>query len=258
VAGGIATATAGRGPVRRREVVFAAVAVLAGFLLYLLRLDVIPGVPRVAAEPVRWVETDRRWVALTFDGGPSATWTPVILRLLRAYGAHATFFPTGRGLARSASLVRTLVAEGQEVGAAPYGPGRMVGSLADMRREVWAASVRLEAATGVRPLAFRPVGGGPSGLLAQAAAVNGERLVLWDIDADARNPGATAEAIAARVLRGLRAGAIVRLHENAVSARALGLLLPRLRDLGYRCVTVSELLGGGLPEPGLPLPPAGA
>jgi peptidoglycan/xylan/chitin deacetylase (PgdA/CDA1 family) len=236
--------------------VFAAVAVLAGFLLYLLRLDVLPGVPRAAGEPIRWVETDRRWVALTFDGAPDPTWTPVILRLLRAYGASATFFPTGMGLERQAALVRAMVAEGHEVGAAPLTPERLVGDDAEMRREVWAASVRLEAVTGVKALVFRPIGGGPTRALAAAAAVNGERLILWDVDArdTGRLPPA---AVVARILRGLRRGAIVRLHEGRIAARALGLLLPRLRALGYRSVTVSQLLGGGVPQSATPgQPPA--
>lgn len=238
---------------RRREAAFALVAVLAGFLLYLLRLDVLPGVPRVAGEPVRWVETDQRWVALTFDGAPNPTWTPVILRLLRTYGARATFFPTGIGLQRNAALVRAMVAEGHEVGAAPFREGRMTGSLADMRREVWAASVRLEAVTGVKALVFRPIDGGPTQALVQASAVNGERLVMWDIDSR-DDSGASAADIAARVLRGLRKGAIVRLHEGPSAAQALGLLLPRLRALGYTCVTVSSLLGDGQAQAAMPHP----
>ena len=232
---------------RRREALFATVAVLAGFLLYLLRLDILPAVPRSAGEPVRWVETDRRWVALTFDGAPSPVWTPVIMRLLRSYGASATFFPTGFGLQRQASLVRTMVGEGYEVGAAPYSGGRMTGDAAQVQREVWAASVRLEAVTGVKALVFRPIDGGPTQALLHAAAVNGERLVLWDIDAR-DDTGMDAEAVAARVMRGLRRGAIVRLHQGPTAARALGLILPQMRTLGYRAVTVSELLGGGLAQ----------
>lgn len=227
--------------------VFAAVAVLAGFLMYLLRLDVLPAVPRAAGEPVRWVETDRRWLALTFDGGPNPIWTPVILRLLRAYDANATFFPTGIGLQRHAALVRTMVAEGYEVGAAPYRTGRMRGDAAQIQREVWTASVRLEAVTGVKALIFRPIDGGPAQALLRAASVNGERLVLWDIDGH-DDSGIPADAVAARILRGLRRGAIVRLHQGPTAARALGLVLPAVRDLGYRAVTVSELLGGGLPQ----------
>ncbi len=242
---------------RRREVAFAATAILAGLLLYLLRLDVLPAVPRVASEPVRWVETDRTWLALTFDGPPNPTWTPVILRLLRAYGAGATFFPTGRALERHAALVRTMVAEGYEVGAAPYLDRRLGGDAAEIQREVWSASVRLEAVTGVKALIFRPVAGGPTPALLRAVAVNGERLVLWDIDADDAS-GLGPAAVAARILRGLRRGAIVRLRQGPVAARALGIVLPELRRLGYRAVTVSELLGGGLPRSGSPtaLPPS--
>ena len=222
--------------------------VLAGFLLYVLRLDVIPTVPRVSGEPVRWVETDRRWVALTFDGGPNVTWTPVILRILKTYGAEATFFPTGIGVVRHQALIRTIVAAGHEVGAAPYRPGRLDGPEAALNREVWVASVRLEAVTGMRTAVFRPTSGGNTIRLVHAATANGERLVLWDLDSHDTS-GLPAAAIAARILRGLRRGAIIRFHEGPSAAEALGLLLPRLRQLGFRSVTVSQLLGGGTPEP---------
>lgn len=231
--------------------------VVAGLLLYVLRLDVVPMLPRATGEPVRWVETDRRWVALTFDGRPNRIWTPVILRLLKAYDAQATFFPPGEALARDPGLIRAMVAAGHEVGAAPYRVVPLDGSEAALSREIWAASVRLEAVTGVRALVFRPIAGGNVPRLARAATLNGERLVLWDIDSR-DTTGLSAAAIAARVLRGLRRGAIVRFHEGPSAAQALGLLLPQLRSLGYRCVTVSELLGGAgvVPEAarGRPLP----
>lgn len=239
--------TSPRRPLRRRETLFAMIMVVAGLLLYVLRLDVLPTVPRASGEPVRWVETDRRWVALTFDGPPSPVWTPVILRLLKTYGVQATFFPTGLSVVRSPSLIRAMVAAGHEVGAAPYRAVPLDGREALLNREIWAASVRLEAVTGVPAQVFRPIAGGNTTRLVHAATLNGEHLVLWDIDTrDATGLGSA--EIAARVLRGLRRGAIIRFHEGPSAAQALGLLLPRLRALGYRSVTVSDLLGGGRAE----------
>lgn len=234
-------------PRRRRESILALVVVLAGFLLYVLRLDAIPMVPRASGEPVRWVETDRRWVAITFDGSPNPSWTPVILRLLKTYGAQATFFPPGVALTRDPEWIRAIVAAGHEVGAAPYLPVRLDGPEGALNREIWAASVRLEAVTGLRALVFRPIAGGNTTRLVHAATLNGERLVLWDIDSHDTS-GLSAADVAARVLRGLRRGAIIRFQQGPSAAQALGLVLPRLAALEYRCVTVSELLGEGTAE----------
>jgi peptidoglycan/xylan/chitin deacetylase (PgdA/CDA1 family) len=231
-----------------RHGALAVAAALAGLVLYVLRLPAWPGIPRAAAEPIRWVETQRRWVALTFDGTPSRKWTPVLLRLLRAYGAQATFFPLGKSLSWAQDLVRAMVAEGHEVGAAPYAGEPMVGSPEVLGRRVWAASVRLDALTGGRAFLFRPTAGGNLPALTLAAAAHGERVVLWNVDAG-DDRGWSPAQVAAHVLHYLRPGSIVRMRMGPTAAQTLGLLLPRLKVLGYRCVTVSELLGGGIPQP---------
>jgi peptidoglycan-N-acetylglucosamine deacetylase len=55
-------------------------------------------------------------VALTFDDGPDAVWTPKILAILRRYGAHATFFVQGARAAAHPELVTQAYAAGNEVG----------------------------------------------------------------------------------------------------------------------------------------------
>ena len=42
------------------------------------------------------VQATRRTVYLTFDDGPSGTWTPRYLDVLKKYNAKATFFSTGQ------------------------------------------------------------------------------------------------------------------------------------------------------------------
>ncbi len=64
------------------------------------------GASTPAPEPAR---APSRTVFLTFDDGPSATWTPRYLDALKKYGAKATFFATGqhvKALSRISRLLR--------------------------------------------------------------------------------------------------------------------------------------------------------
>lgn len=230
----------------------AASCVAAGLLLVALRLGLFSPVPRIGAEPVRRVETDRKWVAITFDGPVSPRWTPAILSTLRQYAAPCTFFPWGASVDRQPNLVRAIVAEGHEVGAAPLLPGPLerLGPGA-LRREVWAASVRLEAVTGVRVVYFRSPDGGAMGDLARAAAADGEHLVWWDVDGG-RPRLMSPKTTTRRIMQGVRRGAIIRLWQGPAAAQTLALLLPELSAEGYKPVSLTRLLGVGRPA-GAPL-----
>lgn len=74
------------------------------------------------------------------------------------------------------------------------------------------------------------------------------RRVRWSIDTRDYQ-GRRASRIAAQVLRQVKPGAIIILHDGggnrAQTVAALRLLLPRLREDGYRMVTVSQLLALG-------------
>ncbi len=69
---------------------------------------------------IRFVPTGRvktpRAVALTFDDGPSATYTPQILRLLHRDHVPATFFVIGQLAERYPNLVRAEIRSGMSVG----------------------------------------------------------------------------------------------------------------------------------------------
>src|SRR5689334_8030205 len=62
-----------------------------------------------------YVNTHGRTVALTFDDGPHAQWTPGLLKLLEKLGVPATFFVVGEKVDQHPELVRLEHAEGFEV-----------------------------------------------------------------------------------------------------------------------------------------------
>lgn len=191
-------------------------------------------------------------IALTFDDGPDAELTPVVLKTLAGYQARATFFVIGRHLARNASLASRMVAEGHELGNHSwshsyfqnfYGLQR---HQADIERS--AALIRKICGTSTEPL-YRPPVGLKSPALARVAHARRLTIVAWSVharDTLARDPRATAQRVLARV----RAGDIVLMHDGhdrdgrrrPIAAHALPLILRGLQQRGLKPVTVSQLL----------------
>jgi peptidoglycan-N-acetylglucosamine deacetylase len=180
-------------------------------------------------------------VALTFDDGPSRTQTPAILEALIAYGDRATFFEEGRHVAGREALMRQILAAGDEIGNHsfhhPVDPGAA---------ELSSTNEAIRAATGFEPCLFRPPYGEVDPKVTAAARANGLELVLWTLDSeDDHHPGAA--AIRRRVVRRTTPGAIVLLHDGGrhpETVEALPGILAGLAARGFRCVTVTELLGG--------------
>ncbi|MEZ5321222.1 MAG: polysaccharide deacetylase family protein [Microthrixaceae bacterium] len=59
-------------------------------------------------------------VALTFDDGPDPRYTPEVLRMLKGFGATATFFIIGSNAAADPSLLRTVIDAGHSIGNHTY------------------------------------------------------------------------------------------------------------------------------------------
>jgi peptidoglycan/xylan/chitin deacetylase (PgdA/CDA1 family) len=184
-----------------------------------------------------------RYVALTFDDGPSR-YTPRVLRLLRRAHARATFFVIGSRVADRPDLVRAESLLGA-VGNHTWTHPRLV-SLA--RRDVIRQLLRTQAAIvratgGVRPILFRPPYG--VGTPAEVAAVHALRLVdvRWSVDSLDSRPGANAGSVVRTVLAELRPGAIVLLHDiHPWTVAALPRILHTLRRRGLTPVTIPELV----------------
>ena len=184
-----------------------------------------------------------RYVALTFDDGPSS-YTPRVLRLLRRARARATFFVIGSRAAARPGLVRAESLRGA-VGNHTWTHPRLV-SLA--RRDVIRQLLRTQAAIvratgGVRPSLFRPPYG--VGTPAETAAVHALGLVdvRWSVDSLDSRPGANAGRVVRNVTAALRPGAIVLLHDiYPWTVAALPRILRTLRARGLTPVTIPELV----------------
>ena len=195
---------------------------------------------------------DQPKVALTFDDGPDPQVTPILLDALAAAQARATFFTIGRYLARHAPIAERALREGHELGSHSWQHDRLQNfygvraQAADIDRSV--ALIRQISQDPRLPL-YRPPIGLKSPSLARAAQERGMQMIAWSLlshDTRLRDP----QRIAERVLRKVRAGDIILMHDGhdreghhrAATADALPLILEGLAKRGLRSVTVSELL----------------
>ena len=198
-------------------------------------------------------------ISLTFDDGPSE-WTGPILDLLAAHDARATFFITGGQIqtATDAAICARVVSDGHQVGNHTMThPDLTTLDHDEVRKELGCANLMIAATAGLIPDVYRPPYLRLNATVQSAADEMGLRPVGCDIiPGDWSNP--VADEISEYVVTSAHDGAIILLHDGrphgqpgfdhggSLDSRqhtvdALGSILPRLRDRGFKFVTVSDL-----------------
>ena len=188
--------------------------------------------------PVRGRET--RYVALTFDDGPSGKYTRQLLEGLRRRDARATFLLCGYRMKDYPDLTRRIWEEGHEIGFHGYSHAPMnTMSRRDIAQELMDSQALLPE--GCRPTLLRPPGGCCSDGVVQVARARQLAILGWSVDPRdwaTSDPRAVEEA----VLKTIRDGDIVLLHDmSASSVQAALAIIDALQSQGIELVTVSEL-----------------
>ena len=181
-----------------------------------------------------------KYVALTFDDGPSGRFTRTLLKGLRERDVQATFFLCGYRMEQYPELTEKIFQEGHEIGCHGYSHGDMRSM---SRREVAQELGKMRALLpeGCRVTFLRPPGGGSSDAVEQVAGVQNMSILSWSVDP---RDWATTDTIAIErtVMRSIRDGDIVLLHDMSASSVQAALdIIDSLRKEGFRFVTVSEL-----------------
>jgi peptidoglycan-N-acetylglucosamine deacetylase len=200
-------------------------------------------------------------LALTFDDGPDARWTPAILDILKQENVPATFFIIGKNGQTYPDLVRRIANEGHEIGNHTFthpNLGEIPLSLTEL--ELNATQRLIESEIGRSTVLFRPPYFGdaeadkPQEVEPAIVAQNlGYIMVGVRIDPDDWQTPVTADQIVNRVLQ--RAadsnpetrGEVILLHDaggdRSATVEALPRLIHELRARGFKFVAVSELAG---------------
>lgn len=203
---------------------------------------------------------DPKAIALTFDDGPDATWTPPILDALEKAGVPATFFVVGENALEHPALLQRIVADGDEIGNHSYThPNLATTGERTTKLELNATQRLIQAYTGRSTTLFRAPYFGDAepttmdeiapALLAQDL---GYTVVGLHVDPnDWQRPGT--DAIVRQVVEQVEDASadssrnVVLLHDGGGDRQqtvdALPQIIAILKAKGYHFVTASQLVG---------------
>ncbi len=185
------------------------------------------------AEPVKYV-------ALTFDDGPSGRFTARLLEGLAEREVKATFFLCGYRLRDYPGTAEDIFQAGHEIGVHGFSHKDM-GKMS--KKEALSEIERTVALLpeGCRPVFLRPPGGSVGEGLKQSARLSGLAILNWSVDPkDWENHDAA--TVEASVISQVQSGDVILLHDMYDgSVDAALAIIDRLQAQGFRFVTVSEL-----------------
>ncbi len=179
-------------------------------------------------------------IALTFDDGPSAAWTPALLDGLKERGVKATFFLIGENADKNPEIVKRMAEEGHLIGNHTYHHVELTKvSENEARLELADTSAVIVRITGKEPEYMRPPFGAWQRKLEQEIQM---LPVLWTIDPldwTTENQ----DEIVNKVVTEAEENDIILLHDCYKSSIEAGLrIVDILQEEGFVFVTVDELL----------------
>lgn len=192
---------------------------------------------------------EEKLIAFTFDDGPHEQITPQILDLLKQYDAKATFFVIGNRIEKHRDIILREASEGHEIGNHTYNHVffNKRCNPDTMHEEVERTKQKLLEIAGTDSPWFRPPGGYYNDDVVAVAKQHKYTVLLWSWHQDTEDwkaPGVN--KIVQKVLNNARNGDIVLMHDNVKGSdqtlKALQIILPELKERGFRFVTVSQLM----------------
>jgi peptidoglycan/xylan/chitin deacetylase (PgdA/CDA1 family) len=199
------------------------------------------------------IQSNEKVVALTFDDGPSAVWTPQILDALKAVNVKATFFMLGMHVQQYPEIARRVAEEGHEIGNHTYDHhGLFYYKPQELNREVKDTEKVILSVTGIKTKYFRPPKAWITAKERKYLNSLGYTTVLWSLNSkdwvnfDDRY-------IVKYILHHVQPGDIILFHDSGgvfkteggnrkETVNTIPRLVQKLRERGYRFVTISQLL----------------
>lgn len=221
------------------------------FVLVLILLAICAGAETPEKTAMAVEQEEVKYVALTFDDGPSPRCTPQLLDGLRERGVHATFFVVGCQVVKDPDIVIRMASEGHQVGNHSYDHKELDKlSAAEAVEDMVENDELLCELLGKGEYWIRP----PYGLLngEEAAALN-VPVIGWSVDTEDWK-SKNAEKILDILYREVADGDIILMHDRYLNTVEAALrAIDHLQQQGYRFVTVAELLAlrGIEPESGV-------
>jgi len=190
--------------------------------------------------------TQSKKIALTFDGGASATQAPQILNILKENDVRSTFFVTGKWAQNNPETIKLIVGGGHTLGNHTYDHQELTKLTDDAIVEEFAMTESIiksiVPAVTTKPY-FRPPYGDRNSHVLTVAGNAGYQSIYWTIDALDWQETATAESVKQKIFNNVKNGAIILMHVgDDITPAVLDEVIKKLKGDGYQPVTIDELL----------------
>lgn len=191
-------------------------------------------------------------VALTFDDGPDAEFTPKILEVLREKNVKAAFFIIGQNAQKAPEVLKKIVAEGHIIGNHSHTHDTLINILHSrkLRTNILGCSAVIEDLAGVTPRFYRAPFGFKNPSTGDVLNDLGMICIGWQ----ARvfdGLGKNANALTNRMIRKAKPGGVLLLHDGSgpqgesdrkATLDALPRIIDGLRERGLTFKRLDELL----------------
>ena len=187
----------------------------------------------------------KKTIAITFDDGPMAEFTPQLLDLLKKEQVPAAFFLIGKNIAKNEPLVKRMIDEGHTIGNHSFSHtywfslNKANFILSDLQQ----CDETIMRAVGKKPRLFRPPYGVTNPMVAKAVKAGGYQSIGWSIrtyDTNATDAG----LLLRKSLKNLSNGDIILFHDwGKFTIGILTDFIKEARKRGFEIVGLEELLG---------------
>lgn len=213
---------------------------IADVLAFLTALPIV--IWFFARLPKEDADAVEKLAALTFDDGPSAGTTMEVLSVLEEFHEVGTFFLIGQNInEQTEKSVKRALELGCEIENHSWSHSVMPELSAEqMREEVLRTTREIMRLTGREPIFFRP----PYIAVSDEMYRQIPLTFIAGVGCEDWNDSVSANERADRIRENVRDGAVILLHDmegNHQTVEALRLIIPRLRKMGYRFVTMEQL-----------------
>lgn len=191
-----------------------------------------------------WVEEKRvldpkdKFIALTFDDGPSQ-YTKELIEYLKEKNVNATFFILGNKVVPYQDTLRLSLTYGNELGNHSYNHKWLLKlGMEDYEEQIQKTQDIIHDTLGYTPVLMRPTYGDVTEEMRKHTKLD---IALWNVDTlDWKYK--SVNKIVAKALANPKDGNIILMHDiHKRTIEAVKKIVPKLQEMGYQLVTVSEL-----------------